>query len=137
MKLYELAYLISPELKEEEAKIFYDKISSLLTKEGEVLKSQSPQKTGLAYPIKNKNEAFFADFEFELEVENLETLKKELEKEKDILRFLLINKEVENQKQKKTKRFKKSEKGAPLPKTKINLEDLENEVEKIIGKETE
>ncbi len=89
---YELSYLISPELSQSELEDFLKKIESLVSKTGKILKSENPKKTKLSYPIQKKKQAFLNVFEFQAEKEKIDNLKKEIEKEKNILRYLLIKK---------------------------------------------
>ena len=92
MQNYELTYLISPELSEKEAIKFGKKIEELVKKNGQVVKSTLPRKISLAYPVQKKKEAFLVTLELKKEPSEIENLKKEIEKEKNVLRFLLIKK---------------------------------------------
>lgn len=128
MQLYELTYLISPELKEQELKDFSQKVDSLISKNGKILKSESPKKINLAYPIQKRGGAFLASFEFHSEPEKIESLKKELEKEKEILRFLLIKKKgIE-----KIKKPEKIKEEKPIPEKKVELKEIEEKLKELI-----
>ncbi len=90
-KLYEVAYLISPALTEEEAKDLHQKtknmvldLGGLIDHEGEVKKRR------LSYPIQKMSEAFLAYFRMTLPANQVAAFKEALNK-KEILRFLLIN----------------------------------------------
>ncbi|MDI6883473.1 MAG: 30S ribosomal protein S6 [Patescibacteria group bacterium] len=89
---YTLTYLISPELKEREIGQLNKKIEGLIKKENRPLKSKIPRRITFSYPIEKKRGAFLATLEFKGEPEEIENFKKELQKEKNILRFLLIKK---------------------------------------------
>ena len=136
MQLYELTYLISPELNEGELQDFSQKIDSLLSKTGKITKSESPRKISLAYPVQKKGEAFLATFEFQALPQEAENLKKGLEKEKDVLRFLLIKRRgLEKIKEKlKPAPIKallvKEEKPKPLKK--VELKEIEEKLEKVL-----
>lgn len=140
MTNYELTYLISPELKTPELEDFSQKIDSLVSKVGKITKPEGPRKISLAYPVQKKGEAFLATFEFSAEPPEAESLKKELAKEKDILRFLLVKKRG-------TKEIKERLKPAPLPAPakasagkeekprpvkKVELKEIEEKLEKIL-----
>jgi small subunit ribosomal protein S6 len=146
MKFYELTYLISPELSEEELKSLREKISSLIQKEGGVLNEINfPNKKSLFFPIKKQKEAFFADLNFYLEAEKLGNLEKELKSEKKILRYLILTKKIPSAAQSrhflrrggilagkkvsevKTKPSKK------LAEPKVELKDIEKKLEEILG----
>lgn len=126
--LYELTYLISPEIKEEELKNLSQKINSLVLKTGKIVKSESPKKINLAYPIQKKEEAFLVTFEFLSEPQKIEDLKKEFEKEKKVLRFLLVKKKG-IEKIKKPKEIKKEK---PRPEKKVELKEIEEKLDKIL-----
>jgi small subunit ribosomal protein S6 len=146
MKLYELAYLISPELSEEELKSLREKISSLVQKEGGVLNEINfPNKKSLFFPIKKQKEAFLIDLTFYLEAEKLGNLEKELKSEKKILRYLILTKKIPSAARSrpfirrggiladkkvsevKTKPSKK------LAEPKVELKDIEKKLEEILG----
>jgi len=115
---------------------FSQKIDSLISKNGKISKSESPKKITLAYPIHKKSQAFLATFEFSAPAENIESLKKEFKKEKQILRFLLIKKKgVEEIKE----RLKPIPVKAPvgkkeklMPEKKVGLKEIEEKLEKIL-----
>ena len=91
MKLYELTYLISPELSTEEASSLSENISSLIQEKEGALEGVMPLlKKQLAYPIKKKTSAYLASLNFEIEPKKLTEIKKEIELKKKILRYLLL-----------------------------------------------
>ncbi len=90
MKPYELNYLISLDLKEEEAQSLQAKIVSLIAEEqGLVLEERAPFLKKLAYPIKKQTQAFLAGLNFQIEPEKLNKFEKQLKAENKILRYLL------------------------------------------------
>jgi len=145
MKFYELTYLISPQLSEEELKILGEKISSLIQKEGGVLNVISfPNKKNLFFPIKKQKEAFLSDLNFYLEAEKLGNLEKELKSEKKILRYLILTKKIPSAAQsrhflrrggilagKKVSEVKIKPKKLAEPK--VELKDIEKKLEEILG----
>lgn len=93
MNYYELTYLLSPGLSEEEREAFQKKIQSLIQGEDGILTdSRNPLKRKLGYPIKNKGEAFLITLNFNLAPEKLGTLEKKLRSENQILRYLILTK---------------------------------------------
>ena len=128
MRFYELTYLISPELNPQELKDFSQKVDSLISKFGKVIKSEQPKKIKLAYPIQKKEEAFLTTFEFEAEPEKADNLKKELQNESKIMRFLLIKKK----KIEKAKKELKPKKEKPEPEKKVELKEIEEKLERIL-----
>jgi len=97
-KIYELAFLIPEKESKEEAIKFYESINVLLQEEDALLIDfYSPQLVNLAYEIKKQKTAFLASTTFQARVEKIEKIKekiKKLEKEGEILRFLLFAKKV-------------------------------------------
>lgn len=95
MKSYELTYLISPDLSEEELKNFSGKISNFIQEDSGILeKTTEPSKKKLGYPIKKKGEAFLVTLSFSLNPEKLENLEKKLKSENQILRYLILTKKT-------------------------------------------
>lgn len=128
MTLYELTYLISPELKEGELGDFSQKIDSLISKNGKIIKSESPKRINLAYPIQKKEAASLATFEFHSSPQKIEGLKKEFEKEKKILRFLLVKRKgIE-----RIRKPKKIKEEKLMPEKKVELKEIEEKLEKIL-----
>ena len=133
MKLYELTYLISPDLSAEELKILQEKINSFIQEEnGKLQGLKSPVRRKLAYPIKNKSEAYFTALDFYLLPEKLETFEKKLKKESKILRYVLLTKKL----------LKKTEIPQIIPEVKapkvkkekkVELEKIGEKLEEILG----
>lgn len=131
---YELTLLVSQELNQEEVEDFLKKIDSSILGIGEVLRSEKPKKINLSYLIKNRDKAFLTVTEFKTEPAQIETLKSQLEKEKDILRFLLIRKR-ETQKKIKRRKIKKEERPkieVLKEKKKVELDQIEEKLEEIL-----
>jgi small subunit ribosomal protein S6 len=134
MRYYELGYLIAPNLSEEELKSFSEKINSLIQEQGGVLgKISKEKKTRLGYSIKDKSSAFLTTLTFHLKPERLNALEKQLEENKQILRYFILKKKEP----KKLEVIKK-----PLPKVKVSedkpkkakveLKDIEKKLEEIL-----
>lgn len=128
MKSYQLTYLISPEVSEEELRNFQEKIISFIQKEGGVLnKINSPLKKFFAYPVKKKKEGFLSGVSFYLEPEKIENLEKKLKAEETLLRYLIS-----------AKKFPKVQLSIPKklakPKVKkVELKEIEKKLEEILG----
>ena len=91
MKRYELTFLISPDLSEDEAKAFQQKINSQIQEEGGVLdEGNILLKRRLAYTIKKNIQAYMAVTTFQLNPEKLANLETKLKAEKQILRYLVL-----------------------------------------------
>ncbi len=91
MKTYEITYLISSEIPEQEAKKIQEKINSLIQKQGGILKNGGLfLRNKLAYPIKKQTQAFLIVLKFQINPENLLFLEKEIKAEKQVLRYLIL-----------------------------------------------
>lgn len=130
MRLYELTYLISPDLSEEELKAFQEKINSFVQAEGgRVRESKNLIKKKLEYPIKNRDKVYFGTLNFYSDPEKLENFEKKLKKESLILRYLILNKKTlekikipEIRTEVKIKKEKK-----------VKLEKIEEKLDEILG----
>jgi small subunit ribosomal protein S6 len=136
MKKYELIYLISPDLSSEEADLLSTEISSLIKENEGIPETNLPLlKKQLAYPIKKKRAAYLGSLIFQIIPLNLEKIKKQIESNSKILRYLILTKIKEKLKPvsrpvktisiiKKTKEIS--------PQKKIKLEEIEKKLEEIL-----
>jgi small subunit ribosomal protein S6 len=90
---YELMVIIKPMLPENvrmgvESKI----IETLEMNDGKVVKSDVWGKRHLAYKIGTHAEGYYAIYEFETAPEELKNIEKSLKMNKEMLRYLLVNK---------------------------------------------
>ena len=133
MKLYELTYLISPELSESELKSLNEKINSLIQKGAGVLNEvKLPIKKRLGQLIKKQREAFLINLSFYLEPDKLGSLEKELKSEKKILRYLILAKpkiKIAKVRKRPTKVIPK----IPVKEKKVELKEIEKKLEEILG----
>jgi len=120
---YQLAYLISPELKKGEIEKLQKDLISFFEKEGVLDKVEQPLKRTLFYPIKKKTEAFLGAIYFYLETEKIKELEKKLKEKGEILRYLIVS-EKAPKKIKIEKKLKKPEK--------VKLEEIEKKIEEIL-----
>jgi len=93
--LYELSCLINPDLSEEQAGEFIEKLEGIVSDGGKVVKKDPARKIGLAYPIKKQTNAFLLSIMFESSPEKMGELKDKLDKDSEIIRFLLIKTKIE------------------------------------------
>lgn len=129
MQLYELNYLLKPELTKEERASVQEKIKSFIQQEkSSLIHSIPPSKRELAYPIKKKKEAFLATLIFKLNPKDLSKIKKKIKSEKEIIRYLVFKKKEELKKEKKV-----SPKKEIKQKPKVELKEIEKKLEEILG----
>ena len=93
MKHYELTYLISSEISEEEVKSLPEKVLVLVQEADGIIENRIlPLKRKLAYPINKQEDAYLTTLTFQLNPEKLAGLEKKLKAEGQILRYLLLAK---------------------------------------------
>ncbi|MCJ7786687.1 30S ribosomal protein S6 [Patescibacteria group bacterium] len=146
MKLYELTLILTPDLSEEEGKLFQKKIQSFIQEEDGILTdSRNPLKRKLGYPIKKKVEAFLVTLNFNLAPEKLGNLEKKLRSENQILRYLILTKQrpkispVEGKKLPVSPKILPSETYndkkivKPPKEKKVELKEIEKKLEEMLG----
>jgi small subunit ribosomal protein S6 len=90
---YELMVIIKPLLPENVRMGIESKIIEILEKgEGKVEKTDVWGKKHFAYPINKHLEGYYIVYEFENDSSEIKLIEKSLKSNKEILRFLLINK---------------------------------------------
>jgi len=140
MKLYELTYLLSPELSEEDFNNNTQKIIAVLQEEGgEALEGAKPVRKRLSPPIKKQRQAWLGVLNISLNPEKLESFLKKLKSEPQILRFLItIKRPARAKKEIKPRAIKKIAEIPQIEKSeeerKVELEDIEKKLEEILGK---
>lgn len=90
-KKYEMAYLLSPNVSEEEVVGYDQKITSFISQlDGEIIEARPSKKIKLAYPIKKNSHAFFGIVNFLAFPEKLGEIEKKLKFEEKLLRYLVV-----------------------------------------------
>jgi len=134
MKYYELTYLISPDLSEEEIRTLQEKINALIQAEGGVLSEvNSPVRKTLAYPVKKKWTTYLNTLSFQLDPERLESLKKKLKAESEILRYLILTKPRTKEILVRGKKLPPIRPRKRVIKPKVELKEIEKKLEEILG----
>lgn len=155
--LYELAYFISPQIKDEEVASYLGKLRELIiSKKGEISKEEIPHRRRLAYPIKHNTEGFFGYFYFSSPDKNIKAMNDALTLDPSILRHLIVTvdqKQVSQMQkstqsvstQEKVKKmihkakaeesiFKKEDAVSHIEEHKVELEELDKKLEEILNK---
>lgn len=150
MTTYELTYIITPEVTSQEAESKAKEIETIIqSKEGVILRQANPNARALAYPIKKSASGFMGVIEFQIEPENLDTLKTETAKDGKVIRQMLVTKKpIKAAKARRTRpkpeeTFKlerkqedptgqKQEKEAAT-KDKVELKDIEQTLDELLG----
>ena len=149
MTLYELFYLISPEISEDEIKKFSDKILDFVKQEqGEIKEIKEPFRQKLGYPIKKQISAYMVSFDFNLEKEKLPAIEEKLNQESKILRYAISIKKIRRKEEKIRRKklfvLKKTVEAEPIGKEKtkitekikkqgkVELKEIEKKLEEIL-----
>jgi ribosomal protein S6 len=133
MNLYELTYLISPKMANEQAKEFSKKQSQMLKDLGATLyKIEDPKKITLSYPIEGFKEAYLTSTDLDITSEKVKLIEEKLKREDDILRFLIISKDKieENEEDEKMNKESEEKKDTKKEKSKKTEEKETKEDEK-------
>ena len=134
MRFYEITYLISPDVSEEEVKSIQEKITSLVRGGGILINNPFFQKRALACPIKKRHWAVFGTFSFQIKPEGLPEFEKKLRSEPRIIRYLLTRKD-ERKKGSEIPRPSAFKKKSKSPKReKVELKEIDKKLEEILGK---
>lgn len=143
MYLYELTYLVSPELSEEELNSYLEKINALIKKQGELKKTEQLGLKNLSRLIGDKKTAFLVSSLFQLEPEHLAALKEEINKDTGILQSLITRRREEKVKKKEKRQIKEQpleekeekeekEKKSEEPDKKEDLEKIGEKLDEIL-----
>lgn len=151
MKVYELTYIISPEISLEEAESKAKEIESAIqSKDGIILHQANPAAKTLAYPVAKRASGFLGVLEFQAEPERLIELKETTLKDAKIVRHIITIKEpVKIRKERRSKMKEVSLPGAEITpeiaaekapaeskekdKDKVDLKDIEQKLDEILG----
>lgn len=97
---YEILFIIPNKFTDDEAKDIFKKVGQLITSlEGKLTLENYWGKKKLAYPIKHENYGYYGLFEFDLERNLISEINTKLRLDNNILRFLIVKKDVKNEEQ--------------------------------------
>ena len=144
---YELLYIVPNKYSEDELKPIVEKINKLLKDNGATITYEEVWgKKKMTYQIKGFSYGYYQLVEFDVEEKNVAKINHELRIDRDILRYMLVNKkaiseeEREALKEKARKKIikkveeKKKEEKKPkeAPKKKVDMKDLDEKLDKIL-----
>lgn len=124
MKYYQLNYLISLELLEDEVNFLQEKIISQIQEGGILVDSEKPIIKNLERPIKKNDRAYFSNLKFQLAQEKLLELENKLKSESKILRFLILTQ--------KRRRVEAPRRKMKISEPKVELEKIEEKLKEIL-----
>lgn len=146
-RIYEVSYLLNPSFEEGDVALEYGNFKELIASlGGEHISDEMPKKISLAYimskVIQNKkqnfDEAYFGWFKFAMDPEKVLDLKKKLDLDTKIIRFLIVKTVRENTIA--TKKFARTdfakrntkESGEKEEPVEINKEELDKEIDAMV-----
>ena len=95
-KNYELAYLLSPALSEEEVLTYQGKLTGAIEDEhGVIRRVETPKKRRLAYPLKKESNGYFGWTTFAAPPEAVNKIEKKVKETPQLLRYLIMEEEIE------------------------------------------
>ncbi len=128
MKSYEITYLTIPSLTTEEATSLHEEIKNSITKVGGSLKTdQTPTRKTLAYLVKNNSEGYLSSIDFDLDHEKIDNLVKKVERNENILRHLLLTKQIRKRDEEEPRRKRPS-----LKPEKAKLKELDDKIDEML-----
>lgn len=141
-KNYELAYLLSPSLNEEEALTSGEKLTTLIEEsKGMIRHAEAPRKRQFAYPVKKQKSGYFGWATFAIAPEYLTALGKKLKNQEGLLRYLMTEEEKVEARPpilrvipSRPAKPRPVPREAPKPEEKLDLEALDKKLEEILGK---
>ncbi|MCC2631058.1 MAG: Ribosomal protein [Candidatus Paceibacter sp.] len=145
VKVYEVGYLLLPTIPEEHLATEVQNIKSVIEKhEGAFITEDFPKLRPLAYEMRKSSagqshkfdKAYFGWIKFEVNGSSVPALTKELEKNQNILRFMVINTIRENTMYTQKTIFRPTE-GAVVeetgePKEKMSEEEIDKTIENLV-----
>ncbi|MFA6327453.1 MAG: 30S ribosomal protein S6 [Bacilli bacterium] len=97
---YEMLFIIPNKFTDDEAKNIFKKVGQLLTSNnGNISLENYWGKKKFAYPIKNEYYGYYGLYEFDLERNLVAEINNKLRLDHNILRFLIVKKELKDEKQ--------------------------------------
>jgi small subunit ribosomal protein S6 len=94
LREYELMYLLTPELQEDEMTAATERVSSLITNRGgEITKVDTWGRRRLAYPIRRHSDGYYTVLRFNLEPDQTVELERNLRLTEPVLRHIIVHAE--------------------------------------------
>ncbi|MBI2055113.1 MAG: 30S ribosomal protein S6 [Candidatus Sungbacteria bacterium] len=151
VRKYEIAYLVSPRVAEDDVVRIAGIVTGAIEEQkGVVRHVEEPKKRKLAYPVENDRMGYLGYTRFSADPNAASGISKKLKFQKEIMRFLVVEEEIEPEKRQITRRAWRSTEGlpstvtvgAPKRETEIvaspeereaNIEKIDKRLEEILG----
>lgn len=117
MRVYETAFLIAPNLAEEDSETLIGQMAGVVAqKKGKMIKLDKWGKRKLAYPINGFEEAFYVFFRYEADASLPDELERRFKQTEAILRYMTVKQDDKQSLHKKEKSPAKRKAGPPREK---------------------
>lgn len=145
MKLYELTYILSPDLSLQDARNVFQELITFLQEKGGILENSfSPILKKLAYPVKvvkdfgerrkeKKITGYLSSLSFRLEPNQLKDVREKIAQCPGLLRFLIFAKKEQRPLLEKRTVVGYGRKLKEKPEKKVALEEIEQKLDEILG----
>jgi len=141
-KQYELIFILSPQLEEVDLDNTKKEISEIIAKLGGTINFKESEKRTLAYPINKQGQGVFLITQISIVPENISNLSKQLKLNKQILRYIINQLEIQKLETKKPKPIKKLiipekkilEKPPMAKEDEVKLEEIDKKLDELIDK---
>ena len=118
MPQYELMYILSSNVPDNEEPALSDKIKKFIIDQGaEITKEEKLGKKRLAYPIKKTRNGFYVLFEFKAESDKLAEIEHKVRVTQGVIRYLIINLDEQLARMEKDREERKTFKPKPIMQT--------------------
>lgn len=149
-RVYEVGYLLVPTLSEDEVPALYGNLKELLVDAGGIaISDEMPKMTDLSYSmtkvvsnVRSKYDtAYFGWVKFEIDPESIESIKKNLDQDANVLRYIIVKTVRENTIApkrfvgKESSRRKYSAKRNTEDETPIDKEVIDKEIDALVSEE--
>src|SRR3989338_5410452 len=143
-KKYELAYLLSPAIAEEDTLNWTGRIARIIEEaKGMVRHQENPRKIRLAYPVKKERSAYFGWITFTATPDLLSMLEKRMKTAENVIRHMVVEEEEIPVQPPRTfipRPALPAKPRFPIPEApkkeeeRLDLEELDKKLEEILGK---
>jgi len=151
---YEMLYIIPNKFTEDESKKIVEKVRTIITENGgSITFEENWGKKKMSYSIEHNNYGYYNLFEFDCEREKLARVEKLIKMDQDILRHMIVKNRIETEEEKESqkkiaekiaakniekkeeeeKKEEKLEKKQKETKKKVDLEELDDKLDKIMN----
>jgi len=93
MNKYEVMYIISPTVEEEQVKALVEKFNELISEHGEIEKVEEWGRKKLAYEVQDQKEGYYVLVYFTANPEFPTELERNFKINENILKYLILNRE--------------------------------------------